>query len=311
MGVLFTFAGQGAQRPGMLSELPDSSAVRDTLASAHSVLDRPYYEMDTEEALLETEDTQLALTIAGVAGARHLIADQAPPDAVMGLSVGAFAAAVIAGVLDFADALRLVRIRARLMADAYPHGYGMSAIIGLDETRVRDLVAAGHHDDEPLYLANVNSDQQMVVAGSDAALDWVDGAAREAGANRVQRLNMAVPSHCALLDAPAAAFAEQAANVPLHEPAGAYFSANAKRRLWDARAIRDDLVFNMARSVYWAASARVAHESGFTLAVEMPPAAVLTKLHPAMDTPGEAVAVADAGWHNAAALIRRAHDDPR
>lgn len=311
MGVVFTFAGQGAQRPGMLAALPESRAVRDTLSETADVLGRAATFLDTEEALADTETVQLALTVIGVAAARHLIAKDAAPDAVMGLSIGAFPAAVIAGVLDYADALRLVAARGGFMAQAYPRGYGMSAVIGLEETRVRGLVAECHREDAPLYIGNVNSDHQIVVAGSEAGLERLAKAAGQAGATRVQRLCMAVPSHCALLDAPAAQLAACADPQRFHSPRSAYFSANSRRRIWRAGAIRDDLVYNMARTVYWAQSARIVHESGFELAVEMPPARVLTRLHPVVEPPGEAVAVADAGWHNAAALIRRAAQSAR
>ncbi|MES1934285.1 malonate decarboxylase, epsilon subunit [Salinisphaera shabanensis T35B1] len=307
MGVVFTFPGQGAQRAGMIAELPDSAAVRDTLAETADVLGRDVSTLDNSDALEGTETTQLALTVVGVASARHLIAEAGMPDAAMGLSIGAWPAAVIAGAIGYADALILVAARGRLMAEAYPQSYGMSAVIGLEEDRVQELAADLYSDDAPLYVGNVNSDTQIVVAGRDDALDRLAEAATAKGASRVQRLDMAVPSHCALLDVPAERLAEAASGTTFHAPACAYFSANRRRRLWQADDIRDDLVYNMARTVYWAASARIVHESGYELAVEMPPARVLTRLHPAMEGPGEAVAVIDAGWHNAAALIRRAH----
>ncbi|MES1939067.1 acyl-carrier-protein S-malonyltransferase [Salinisphaera sp. T5B8] len=306
MGVVLTFAGQGAQRPGMLAALPDSAAVRETLVESADVLGCDMARLDSREALADTETVQLALTIVGVASARHLTAETGAPGAVMGLSIGAWPAAVIAGAIAYADALTLVRERGRLMGQAYPAGYGMSAVIGLDEARVRELVADLYRDDRPLYVGNVNSDSQIVVAGHDDALQRLATVALEQGASRVQRLDMAVPSHCALLGAPAERLAQAAADTPFATPACAYFSANRQRRLWRSEQIRDDLVYNMARTVYWAATARIVHESGYTLAVEMPPARVLTRLHPPLDTPGEAVAVIDAGWHNAAALIRRA-----
>jgi len=308
MATIFTFSGQGAQRPGMLASLPDSRAVSDTLAQAADVLSCAMADLDSVEALADTRSVQLALTVVGVAAARHLAAEGAPADGAMGLSIGAWPAAVTAGVIEFEDALQLVAERGRLMAEAFPSGYGMSAIIGLGEARVRALIAGAGGDEASLYVGNVNSDQQIVVAGADAALATLADTAGRAGASRVQRLDMAVPSHCALLDAPADALddiANKSASIEFRAPRLAYFSANARRRLWQAAAIRDDLIYNMARTVYWSASAAIAHESGFSLAVEMPPARVLTNLHPATDSPGEAVAVIDAGWHNAAALIRR------
>ena len=81
------------------------------------------------------------------------------------------------------------------------------------------------------------------------------------------------------------------------------------RRLWQGNVVGDDLVYNMARTVYWAQTARIVQESGYTLAIEMPPGATLTGLHP-REAAGEAIAVERTGWHNTPALIRRAAQQP-
>lgn len=308
MSVVFTFPGQGAQRPGMLAELPDTPVVAATLAAASEALGEEVRALDTPEALADTRAVQIALCVAGVAAARDLIDAGAPPSATMGLSIGAWPAAVIAGALDFGDAVRLVAERGRLMREAYPQGYGMTAVIGLSEAAVVALLErlnAGTPAADALYLANVNADQQIVVAGAEAALARLEHEAGPAGAQRVVRLDMAVPSHCALMDAPAEALQRIAAEVAFNAPRLAYFSANRRRRLWRGEEIRDDLVFNMARTVRWADTARIVDESDFRLAVEMPPGHMLTRLHPAVEPPGEAIAWADAGRGNIRALIRR------
>lgn len=306
MSVLFCFPGQGAQRPGMLDDLPDSAPVAETVACAEDALDQRLVALDTARALSATRAVQILLTVTGVAAARHLIAEAGMPQAVMGLSIGAWPAAVIADAIDFGQAVRLVAERGRLMGEAYPEGYGMLAVLGLSETAVAALVADRQAAGQVVHLANVNTDQQIVVAGTDEAMDALAAAARTQGARATHRLDIAVPSHCALLDFPAARLADAAADTHWQAPTCAYFSANARRRLWQADDIGDDLIYNMARPVYWAQTARIAHESGFPLAVEMPPGATLTGLHPHTDTPGEAIAVQRSGWHNASALIRRA-----
>ena len=128
MTVLFTFPGQGAQKPGMLHTLPDHPETARTLAEATAALGRDVLALDDAAALRSTVAVQLVLLVAGVAFARVLAAEGAAPGMVAGLSIGAWPAAVVAGVLDFADAVRLVELRARLMEDAYPSGYGMTAI---------------------------------------------------------------------------------------------------------------------------------------------------------------------------------------
>ncbi|MDB6127564.1 MAG: mdcH, partial [Verrucomicrobia bacterium] len=130
MSVAFLFPGQGAQESGMLRSLPRHPAIAATLAEANRELECATDDLDSADALRTTEGVQVALFIAGVAGARALAAESIRPDFVAGMSVGAFAAAVVAGALDFLPALRLVRSRGRLMQAAYPSGYGMAAIVG-------------------------------------------------------------------------------------------------------------------------------------------------------------------------------------
>lgn len=106
---------------------------------------------------------------------------------VSGLSIGAFPAAVMAGALDFTDALRLVALRGDLMEQAYPHGYGLTAIMGLTLDRVEKLIA-----DSDLYIANLNAETQIVIAGRDDEMARVARLALAAGAGKAQRLAVSV-----------------------------------------------------------------------------------------------------------------------
>jgi len=125
---------------------------------------------------------QLCLLIAGVAATRLLAQRGHQPELVAGLSIGAYPAAVIAGALTFADALKLVALRGELMQQAYPHGYGMSAITGLTQAQLEPLLAEIHTATQPLYLANFNAQRQLIVAGRDTALAALEPLARAAPA---------------------------------------------------------------------------------------------------------------------------------
>lgn len=278
MSVLFMFPGQGSQRAGMLHALPANAAAAQTLAEAGDVLGGDPLALDTAAALRSTVSVQLCLLIAGVAVARSLIDEEAAPDMVSGLSIGAWPAAVVAGVLDFSDALRLVRLRGQLMEDAYPSSYGMAAIVGLSEPQVASIVAQVHSNASPAYVANLNAERQIVVAGSDAALAQVMARAQAHGASAATRLCMAVPSHCPLLDAQAAELAAAAAKVTLHAPRLTYVSSSRARALFRANLIVEDLAWNMARPVLWHDTLRHAFERGARMAVEVPGGGVLTRL---------------------------------
>ena len=274
MSSLLVFPGQGAQTPGMLHRLPALAPVRDTLQHASEILGEDVLSLDTPQALASTRAVQLCLLIAGTACARLLPA----PDYVAGLSIGAYAAAVAAQALSFADALRLVSLRGELMQRAYPDGYGMTAIVGLEAHTLEHLLAQVNSPQSPVYLANINADNQLVIAGSDAAMATVAALARQQGAGLVKRLAMSVPSHCALLEQPARALAQTFAGIPLQAPRVGYLSSSSARLLRTAESLRDDLAWNMCRQVDWRATVQSACERGVRLQIELPPGAVLTGL---------------------------------
>ncbi|NQD95494.1 malonate decarboxylase subunit epsilon, partial [Pseudomonas sp. CrR25] len=283
----------------------DAPAVRACLDEAAAVLGDELATLDSAEALRGTRAVQLCLLIAGVAGARLLIQRGHRPDYVAGLSIGAYAAAVVVEALDFADALRLVALRGELMQGAYPEGYGMSAILGLDLARVECLLEQVHSTELPVYLANINADHQLVIAGSHAALAALAERARALGAAAVKPLAVSVPSHCPLLAEPAERLAEAFVAVRLQPPNGRYLSGSSARLLIDPHQLRDDLAYNMCRVVDWQATLRTAYERGVRLHLELPPGAVLSGLARRLFEPGRVIAFQDARLDTLDALLRQ------
>ena len=308
MSVLFTFPGQGAQTPGMLHALPQHPAVATTLVEASTVLGRDVMALDSAEALRSTTAVQLALLVAGVAAARRLAAEGALPDMLLGLSIGAYPAAVMAGVLEFADAVRLVELRGQLMEQAYPDGYGMTAIMGLPAHQLEPILDRLRGQGHAVYLANLNSETQMVVAGSEAAMALAVQRAVDAGALTSRRVRISVPSHCPLLDAPAQRLGEAFKKITLRPPQRLLLSASAARALWEPARIAEDLATNMARQVRWYEAAGLAYARGARLAVEMPPGNVLTGLvAPIMAGEGIALSFVGNRLDTLRVLITREH----
>jgi malonate decarboxylase epsilon subunit len=306
MSVAFLFPGQGSQQPGMLHNLPDHPAVSATLGEASTVLGDDVRTLDTEAALASTATVQVALLVAGVAVARALRAEGATPDLVAGLSVGAFTAAVTAGSLEFRDALSLVRLRGELMANTYPYGYGMAAIVGCDERQVIALVEQVSTPDAPVYVANLNAPRQIVIAGADHGIDAVLDRARAAGARKAERLRVGVPSHCRLLANVADQLDRAMATVPLLPSRFPYVSNRRARALRDTEGIRADLASNVAHPVRWHDATTVLFELGARLFVELPPGGVLSDLAAAAFPNARTVATAELGLASVVSLIRRA-----
>ena len=300
MSSLFAFPGQGAQQVGMLHRLPEGAGP--LLEEASDTLGHQVLGLDSEQALQSTRAVQLCLLLTGVAWARRLLQQSPAPDYVAGLSIGAYPAAVTAGALAFADAVRLVALRGELMQRAYPQGYGMTALSGLDLASVeRLLVEAGGE----VYIANLNSENQIVIAGSEAAMAAVAQRARGLGQGVARRLAVSVPSHCPLLDAPAAELAEAFAAVELRRPIITYLSGSSARPIYYPQCLSDDLAGNMARVVDWRATLRNAYERGVRLHFEIPPGSVLSGLARQVFANGRVVAIESTRLDSVDALMRQ------
>ena len=276
--IAYLFPGQGAQTPGFLHRIGGDKphpAIERTLAEASDVLGENVIALDTADALASTVAVQVTLVAAGVAAARALAEEGIEPEAVAGLSVGAFGAAVVCGAVAFADALKLVRLRAKLMEDACPRGYGMLAVLGLNEREIARAIADSAAD---AYIGNLNAPRQIVVSGSDAALAQVREIALACGARKAERLSVSVPSHCVLLESAAQRLIEAARDVRVETPRIAYVGNRGARVLRRADAIREDLATNLRHPVRWHESTIALSELGANVFVEMPPGQTLTQL---------------------------------
>ena len=278
MRIAFLYPGQGSQAPGLLKTLPGQPVVQETLTEARRVLDLNLDEIDGEAALQSTAAVQLSTLIAGVAYTRLLALEGARPDAVAGLSVGAFTAAVASGALPFEQALRLVRLRGETMEREFGKtGYGMAAILGSTEAAVQRMVERLARGGVALHLASVNSSTEIVVAGSDDALAEATLEAERSGA-RVRRLNVNVPSHGALLEPVSQRLREAMAGMRLERPRVTYVSNHRARALYDGADIAEDLILNVSRTVRWHESVMLLYELGARLFIEMPPGRALSNL---------------------------------
>ena len=305
MTVAFLFPGQGAQSEGLLHHLPQHTEVTRTIKEASDVLGVDIAALDNAEALHSTVAVQPALLIAGVATARALIAEHVYPAAVAGMSIGAFGAAVACGTLSFADALPLVHLRGELMQTAFPSGYGLAAIDGLDEVHVQGIVERTRSAACPVYISNINAPQQIVVAGRDAALDRVTAEARQQGAHHAERLAVNVPSHSPLLQPVADRLEQEMTKLSLQPPSMTYVSNRGGRALYDAEAIRQDLAISVANPVRWYDALEVLRELGANLFIEMAPGHVSTHLVAKLLPNVKAVSIADQGLRYATVFAGR------
>ncbi len=245
----FLFTGQGSQFPGMGKDLAEShSAAAETFAAADEALGESLSALcfeGPEDRLGLTENTQPATLTVSIAAWRAAGARR--PDVAAGHSLGEYSALTAAGVFGFADAVRLVRERARRMQAAVPAGVGgMVALRRSSVEEARELAASiqsGVCD-----VANYNTPAQIVLSGSAEAMDEV---VEKVGARMAVRLAVSVPFHSSLLKDAAAGFAEVLRDVPMRDPSFPVWCNVDARPVTTAAEARDALERQFAGSVLW------------------------------------------------------------
>lgn len=203
MTFAFLFPGQGSQAAGMGRSLAEKfPAARAVFDEADETLGFPLSELcfhGPDEQLKLTENTQPALLTVSTAAFRVLQGEGIQPDFVAGHSLGEYSALVAAGALDFSEALKLVRKRGRYMQEAVPPGEGaMAALLKLPAGRL-DAVLEEAAQGEIVSAANLNSPDQIVIAGHAAAVQRAIDLAKAAGARKAVLLPVSAPFHCALM----------------------------------------------------------------------------------------------------------------
>lgn len=199
----FLFPGQGSQFAGMGKTLSGAhAAARLVFEQADDALGFALSKLcfeGPEEELKLTENTQPALLTTSIAALAVLEEQGQKPDYVAGHSLGEYSALVAAGSLRFSDALHLVRKRGRYMQEAVPPGIGaMAAILKLAEGKLETILQEAAQG-EVVTAANLNSPDQVVIAGHAAAVGRAIHLAKQAGAKRAVLLPVSAPFHCPLM----------------------------------------------------------------------------------------------------------------
>lgn len=294
----FVFPGQGSQAVGMLADLAaEFPVVAQTFAEASAALGYDLWALVQDgpaEQLNQTQKTQPALLTASVAIWRAYQASGKPqPTVLAGHSLGEYSALVCAGVIQFADAVKLVELRGQLMQAAVPEGTGaMYAIIGLDN----DAIAKACEDSaegEVVSPVNFNSPGQVVIAGNKDAVERAAAACKAAGAKMAVALPVSVPSHCSLMKGAADKLSEALAAIEFSAPAIPVINNVDVQAPTDVAAIRDALVRQLYCPVRWTETVEAMAADGISHLVECGPGKVLTGLAKRINKSVSAQAVND------------------
>jgi [acyl-carrier-protein] S-malonyltransferase len=280
------FPGQGSQTLGMGQDLAEAySVARDTFAEADGVLGVSLSKLcfeGPEESLNDTINTQPAIFVASLAALRTLQSEgwEVSPSFTAGHSLGEYTALVAAGAFSFADGLRLVRERGRLMKEAGRRSPGgMAAILKVDDDTVIDICRrSSQQTGQVVQVANYNSPGQVVISGDNAALEAAMEMAQAAGARRVVRLAVSIAAHSPLMAVISDEFRQTVDATAIQPPRVPVIANVSARSLETADDIRQEMLAQLTSSVRWVDSIQHMIDQGVTRFVEIGPKDVLTGL---------------------------------
>ena len=275
----FVFPGQGAQFVGMGKDLYDNVPLaKELFDRANEILGFPITDImfaGTDEQLKQTKVTQPAIFLHSVILARSL-GDAFKPDMAAGHSLGEFSALVAAGALGFEDGLKLVSKRAMAMQKACEQNPStMAAIIALPDEKVEEICASV---DGVVVPANYNCPGQLVISGTNEAIDEACAKLTAAGAKRALKLNVGGAFHSPLMEPVRVELEAAIAAAPFAKPVcPVYQNVDAKPHT-DPAEIRANLIAQLTSPVRWTQIVQNMLADGATSFTELGPGSVLQGL---------------------------------
>lgn len=287
MSTCFLFPGQGAQYPGMGKDFYETSqAVRDLFGLAseasHVDLRRLLFE-GSEDELKQTQNTQLAVALVGVAAALNAREHGLHPDGAAGFSVGEWPALHEAGVVSTVDMFRLVAERGRLMDEAGKRSGGstMSAVLFLSPAAIEEAIKKAGLGQ--VWVANYNSPTQSVISGTEKDVAAAEEAIKAAGAKRVVRLKVSGAFHSPIMAYARDGFAEFVSDVAFNDPKLKLFSNVTAGRIASGAEAKRLCVEQIVSPVRWIEEEATIHAANFNQLLETGPGNVLAGLWKSVD----------------------------
>ena len=280
MKTAFIFAGQGSQYIGMGKDLYENISVcREVFDKANDILGFDIKDLifnGNREELDITENTQPAILITSIAAKKAIEEKGIKADVVAGLSLGEYSALVTSEVLNFEEAVALVKKRGRFMQEVVPVGVGsMAAIIGLPLEKLKAALEKAR-ENGIVEIANYNTNNQIVVGGEKEAVKKAMELALEAGAKRAIELKVSGPFHTSLLEKASIKLREELQNIKFNKPKVKTISNVTAEIIDDKDDIKSLLFSQVKSSVRWSESIEKMLNMGVDTFIELGPGRVLS-----------------------------------
>lgn len=214
------FPGQGSQSLGMLSSFSneDINFISEVSNKVLSVDLVNVIQQGPEDKLNQTSLTQPALLATSYLYYKKFVSiTGVNPNLLAGHSLGEYSALVASGSIDFEDALLLVHKRGLFMEKC--DAGSMFAILNLDLETIDSICSeVSSRLNQSISSANINSLNQVVIAGTHEAAQAAADLCKEKGAKRAIQLKVSVASHCELMNQASILLSEELKNISFKNP---------------------------------------------------------------------------------------------
>jgi len=277
MTVAWVFPGQGSQKIGMANQIINLPNAKDRFKFASQVFERDLFEICEQNTdknhsstdLNNTKNTQICLFLVESVLLDSLLVNDFKPTYIAGHSLGEITALYCSGVLSFEDCVSLIKVRSSLMAEAAKGS--MAALIGFDRNQLDLLV----EEIDDLVIANDNSSSQVVLSGSEEALDKIS---KLITAKRFLKLNVSGAFHSPFMKEPSLKFSKYLDTLEFNKPSFPILSNSNPSLCDNPNELKVRLKNQMCNGVRWRETMDVMVENSILQMVEIGPSNVLSGL---------------------------------